>query len=279
MGSEGVKKQRRKVWFFGGGDPAAAQTKKADWGAIVTGAAACRSPEWTDNPHEWDVMVPHIRVVQNVGLAKATAWSGAIHDLHRRFNYSVFVLDNGAGGGGPFIRGELSNERQVIREEDVKCVPIVTQDDISAIHAHRILCMAKRRDPMIDPHNPGWTNDNQLNDFIYSKAQEMLTAQVPVFLPEVRAFHDRLAGMPDEETWSLKNTEALRKQLGNFHAETNDDGTFVMKSGARVFGSQGRKDIVSAFCYMLFGFWLWLKNGSDDEWEQASEEAPCGDFF
>jgi hypothetical protein len=245
-------------FFFGGADPAPAQSARADDGAMAClrarprGSLEERDPEAGLQPTDFQLDFVNARRVRG---ASVDQWSGMFHLWQLRYAISGWVLDN--GGGGQWLKPKLAERRQLIENVERECVPILTRNDKFAVVGLHNLSMFKRGDPGIDLLWTGLGDEGVLVDVAHGE----FTTAVD------RSWVRFAVGVPDREKWPREKVEASRclkagvSQLQNVSALVNDEGEYLTTArGARQFTSLGKKDIAYAMLYAYIAFLIWLKS-------------------
>lgn len=275
--------------FFLGGDPAPAQTKKADDGALgvlrVRPKPGLGRPP-TGNVSDWEaafVWAYRVRGEtrrqedQGVYLAETSRqWSGLIHARHRAFNFSGVCLD--PQGGGSFVMTELNKTRQVIDGIETDVTPIATADDLTAGMASYILTMFRRKDSGVSGLWPILQGDDNLYDALHMTFQQAVEHGMVLF---PKPYNDRdpaeHAEWSQEKKWALKNLDAARFQMCNIQAATREDGSWQLTSrGAKSYQAAGKKDLAYACLYAYVRFLIWLRQ---NELEFSNPEDGEGGTF
>jgi hypothetical protein len=271
------------VYFFEGIDPAPSESHKSDDGALVVAAATPRRIPEPGQPmpeaaEDWFFDFVYARRLTWRQKATARQWSGIIHDHRQRFRLEKICMD--PNGGGTLIARELVATRQLINAVEVEAVPIGDLVNAPKLVArgHFILHLFKRGDPGVEALWPELAGDDLLNDALYATCKSALEHGLWGLPPGVADWmalrRAELERWPEEQTWALKNLDALGSQLTKILVATKPDGTQVItKRGARQFSALGKKDFVSAAMYGYAAFLMWLKS---DTWRGrvAPEDAP-----
>ncbi len=262
-------KGKAKVHFFLGVDPARADQKKADDGALV----ALRAEPRVANPGKeltnWKL---DFVWAYKVRKAKVNQWSAIIHRKNLDFLLSGIEMDS--QGGGQWIRPELAMDKQRIRDTDVKVRPIgcIEDEGTMSITSQFILSMFKITDAKIHKMwgHMNMRHPDNLNDTSHQEFLEALSHGVV-------GFPEKLSKRPKKEIegWSQERVHAnqmldlMAFQLTKIAVQTNNDGTtFFSNNGARRFSSKGRKDFAYAGMYAFVAFLAWLKNADDGDWSK-----------
>lgn len=267
--------------FFCGCDPAPSDGQNSDDGAIVIAGAQPKlilpddkdftlSNRWTD----WKFRFCYARRLTSKERASARQWSGVLHDLHQRFNFSRMVMD--PNGGGVMVMREMIQPVQLIHGQEVNCRPIGDQVRGPSLVSDGdfILHLWKRPDPKEpDPAMellfPGLKGDDLLNQSLYSALKDGLdlggdTVELPPDPGKLFATRaDETRAWGEERTWALKNLQAFVSQAQNVFVKMKADGEAyeMTRNGAKQFDCAGKKDLVSAAMYAWVAFLLWLALG------------------
>lgn len=265
------------VHYFLGIDPAPAQGRKSDDGALAALRVKPR-PGLGRMPTsaESDWLAEYVWAFR-VRNADVDQWSGFIHAKHKQFNFTGMLMD--PGGGGQWIMPKLQKAEQLINGIKVKCRPIGTLEENSPDGAP-LMCLFKRGDPGVEAMWPLLRGDDNLVDSMHVEYQAVLENGRALFpLP----FNERPRGScdewPDEKQWALKNLDAGREQMVNIQVATRDTGEYLLtRNGAKQFAALGKKDIAYAMIYAYIRFLMWLKLNAL-ELDTESEEGDSGVYF
>lgn len=262
--------------FFLGADPARAETKKADDGALVVLRAAPMGDPESQNLRDWKL---NWSWAYKVRRADGPQWSGIIHRKHQHFNFTRIMMD--PGGGGSWIQPELARTEQVIRGEKTEVMPIATIEDeaTTMVLGQFILSMFRPRDKRIEE---AWDKNRlrsmeNLIDIAHSELRDAME-QIAIGFPQRFADRpkDEVKVWSDEKKWANRLIDNLGAQLQRVNVQTNDDGsTYFNKNNARIFGSKGRKDFAYAALYAFSAFICWLKGTNRDFAVADEDEAMC----
>lgn len=267
-------------FYFLGADPAPAQSKTADDGALLIGRARI-DPERLknvedarDNPADWQFDLVYARKVRGASLRQQ---SGIIHDLHRRFSFSKICLDTGPGGGGGLVRGELAMSRQLIEDHELECKPIASPEDTTNMNADFVLTRF-------------WPNDKSLATVWPDACKGIDVLKDYAHASTIAALTHGTIGMPwhgqDKEPhglWSDSQMDSFRllanllpSQCASIRIATSNNGESLLLSSrnARQFITSGHDDFAYAFIMAYTGFLVWLKNSF--LWATQSEEDEIG---
>ena len=267
-------RRMQNIFYFAGIDPAYAEDKKADDGAIVVGRAESRTPKPTSNLDDWwfDFCWAY-----KVRKADAPQWSGLLHRKQENFGFSLMEMDS--QGGGAWIRPALGKEKQRIQNKDVIVRPIATQEDerIMSLNALFILSMFRKDDFHINRLWQGMEIQHPGN--LYDRAHtEFLTA----IQNGIIGFPTRAILRPpgEMEDWSDERKHAnlmldlTANQLMKICVKTNPDGsTYRNGYGAREFSARGKKDMAYAALYCFTAFIAWLKIWDDGDGLKEEDRA------
>ncbi len=225
------------------------------------------------SPHEYDYYLDFV-YAKRVKTADMAIWSGAIHEKHRDFGFSLIVLD--LGGGGLSIAAELRKSRQKIEAVDVEVVPIVERDS-PVIEGQFILVIFKRDElKCLWPELQHAQGDEMLRDMAHTAFQSAISkASIGLPIPHHHRTKEELLGWPQEKVWASKLLTAFGFQATKVYVETNDDGTWRMVRGARIFGCIGKDDFVDAARNAYIAFRIWLAQ-NDIAWNVKGNDAALG---
>lgn len=249
-----------EVRYFMGGDPAPAQGKKSDDGALAVLKAWPKTAEPSNYLADWQAAFVW---GQRVRGARAPQWSGIIHTKHQHFNLSEILLDD--GGGGQWVYPELALSRQLINGVETECTPLVVPGDDRAPMGDFIVRRFKRGG--IDelwPSNTMRGDDNLWHNahvsFQEGLEHSMIWLPVPIEdrTPEERRIIETQWEL--ERAWALKVLSAGMTQLTEIQVATKENGEILTtRNGACTFSSTGKKDIAYAMMLAWIAFVHWLK--------------------
>lgn len=263
--------------YFAGVDPARAETKKADDGAIVV-LRAVPLAGITNDPHGYKLSFCYAYKVRG---ADAPQWSGIIHKKHRHFHFAGIMMD--PLGGGAWIQPELRKTEQVIEGIRITVRPIATLEEEADIQtaADFILTIFRPKDLQV---NKTWGNMSMLKmenliDNAHVEFRDGLNMGIgfPKYVKQLP--RDQTAGWSKEKFYASVLISDPKIGIGAqcmaISVATNDDGTvFLSKpSGARMFSSRIRKDFCYAAMYAYARFKVWLANNEGDLRELKDEDA------
>lgn len=269
----------RERFYFAGIDPAPAQGKANDDGAIsiLRAMPTVEAPEY-----ESDFQLDFIydRAVRDVDIP---GWSGLIHEKERDFGFARMVMD--WGGGGQWIYPELAKRKQIIGGAEVNVRPIVPLDS-QAIDAAFILSFVLRRDSGMQALWPDQlrnsTGDDVLKSLMHVAFREAWmkglfgvaprhAELVRATLPDGSKFTN---GWTEERVYaSVMGSRAL-DQMGAFGAATRADGSWDMtKNGAHRFTSRLRDDFVDSRRNAYTAFRIWWVQESEGGFRLAPEDS------
>jgi hypothetical protein len=249
-------------YYFLGIDPAPAQGKKSDDGAL--GALRVRPKsgleEVTSNLSDW---IPEFVWAYRVRGASIREWSGFIHWKHSHFGFAGLLSDS--QGGGQWLERELLSGRQLVNGIETMVTPIASMGNIADAggQAQNILCMFRRKDPGIQQLWPHLAGDDSLYEAMHIVFQEAV-ANMGVAFP--KPYNDRprseTESWPQEKKWALKTLDTAREQLMNIQVATKEDGTWATtRNGAKSFSATGKKDLAYACIFAYVRFLIWLRMG------------------
>lgn len=252
-----------KAHYFLGVDPAKADNKKADNGALVVLRAVPLVPgKLSKEASDYRTSFCYGYKVRK---ADAPQWSAIIHMKHQHFGFSGIQLD--PGGGGIWIRPELAKSQQVIRDHLTNVRPLACLEDEAEmlIMAEFILSIFKPKDLLV---SRTWANmdvkqQDNLNDIAHTEFVEGLSRGVGFPEPPKKGDEGRFKS--DEAREAAFLVEAIGRELQQIFYKTNNDGTtFYNKHNAREFASKRRKDFAYAAMMAYMRFLIWVKGGSDE---------------
>ena len=275
--------------YFMGIDPAPAQGKKADDGAMVILRARPklglgRAP--TGNVSDWCpqfVWAMRVRGQLSVDEEKGVLyaqrtreWSGHIHRKHEHFQLTGILMDTQGMGQG--IWPELNKSLQVINGNERECVPIGTPDDetIMSMNAHLILRLFLRKhlEELWPIMLPGV-------DSLYTAAHGELEAaiehaEVQFPLPLNERPESTLASWEMERRAALNNLDEARKQLVDIQILTKENGEALLtRNNAKQYVSAGKKDLAYACLFAYIRFLMWLRTNDGEFDDEGDGEVGC----
>lgn len=262
--------------YFGAADPAPAQTAEADNGAVAVIRAVDLRPDSDRDRRavESDFRLDFVyaRVIRNVSTRQ---WAGFIHRLHDNFGLSGFVLD--PGGAGLMIRKDLAEPRQLIDNQEVMRMPIVTRDDSTVVEGRFILTMFRPKDPGIERVWKDCTSSDLLNDFAHAGFKQAMDGRHVTWpRPAKEWIREDVHGWGEEMHWCLKNLDAMRRELVKVTVVTDADGRVQFtRNNARQFVARGRKDIAYAGLYCYVAFRVWLEEQDEDYSPDGESASMC----
>jgi len=283
--------------YFLGVDPAPAQDSKNDDGAIIIGRATKQArlgdsqskDDDSDSyyleeaqPSEFQFDLVYGRRVRGYSMRQ---WSGLIHNLHQRFNFSNICVDAGPGGGGGFLKVELGRRAQLIEGLERDCSPILTVSDSSSLMGQYILTMFSPKDKDIGDLWPDASRGHdQLLDISHTEMANSLEHSMIGFLNDEYDQEDARS-WPEEKQWAFKiltggrTDRSLCEQLKLITVRTKDDGETLAlsRTNARLFTTYGKKDdFVSALLMCWISFLVWLKRGQSFGEGELDDAVMCG---
>lgn len=264
-----------KAYYFLGVDPAKADNKKADDGALVS----LRAMPLIDDAKEPSQFHLSFNWAYRVRKADAPQWSAIIHLKHRHFQFAGIGMDG--GGGGIWIRPELKKTNQLIRGSNQLVRPIACLEDEAdtMVMGEFILSMFKPLDIRIqqvwgDMNMRGLDN---LTDLAHTEFTEGLRQGIGFPLQAKKRNPEELKKWRDEKLEAAKLVELIGAQLLAISVRTEDDGTtYYSKQGARSFSSKKRKDFAYAGMIAWLRFLMWLRKGENDVALAKEDAALCG---
>ncbi len=272
----------KPVFFFLGIDPAPAQQKSSDDGALSV-LRAMASVEDPAGLSDWQTDFVYDRVVRGYDLDQ---WSGLIHEKHMDFGFSCIVLD--WGGGGQWLWKKLGDRAQKVRGVETNCRPIVPRDH-AELDAAAILSFVLRRDSGMQAlwatelaHAQG---DDVLKTHMHTLFREAWTKEtigVPARHEEVvkmtASDGSPLAqGWPEEKEWASRMGSQALQQMGAFSVATRADGAWdTTKNGALRFLSSERDDLVDSRRNAYVAFRIWWQEQSEGGFHvKPEDDAGC----
>lgn len=267
---------KENVFYFLGADPAKADNKKSDDGALIV----IRAKPLVTNPRgarDWDVRPCWAYKVRR---ADGPTWSGLIHRKHQQFRFSAIGMDY--NGGGQWIRPELAKKEQKIRDVAVKVDPIFcVEDEAVMITGQPILIMFSRSDRKIQNlwGDMVMRGEDNLVDKAHTELLEAFQTGSISLPPRIQDTDKQVVGgWSEEKQWAAKMLELMVKQLQAVSIQTNPDGsTYYSKNGARAFSAKGRKDFAYALKYAYTAFLSWLQSRDLEDFAVPDEDSDmCG---
>jgi hypothetical protein len=274
--SRGEDPEGDKALYFLGIDPARAETKKADDGALVVLRAVPLNGIVNDI-HGYKLSFCYAYKVRG---ADAPQWSAIIHKKHQHFHFTGMLMD--PLGGGSWIQPELKKVEQFINGVKVHVRPIATLEDEEGmmVMADFILAIFRPKDIRVAQTwgSMGMLKMENLIDIAHTELRE-------AFLTSGIGFPPFVGHLPKDQTagWSIEKRygsvlisdrrAGMAAQLQGIFVQTNEDGTtFLSKpANARLFNSRGKKDFAYAGLYAYARFKMWL-TGSQNEIGDLPEE-------
>ena len=248
-----------ETFYFLGIDPAPAQRKTADEGAMAVLRVRPRpglgAPP-TNNLSDWlPEFVWAYRVTYKNPFTNRQ-WCGFIHKKHRQFGFAGICMD--PQGGGQQIMTELNKTRQLVDGIETEVRPIASLEDTTVGDASFILNLFRGTDAGISVIWPIVQGVDGLYDAAHSTFQQAIEHMECAFPPPQPAevFRD----WPEEKVWAQNNLIAARNQLQAIQVATTEDGRWdLTRHGARRFSALGKKDLAYACLYAWVRFMVWLK--------------------
>ena len=252
--------------YFMGIDPAPAQGKKSDDGALAVLRARPKpglNAEPGSNPGDW--LVEFVWAYRMRG-ATVDQWSGFIHQKHRHFNLDGILMD--PNGGGQWLYPKMASARQSINGIETECVPIRRLDDPGGGNAFLLLNLFSREDRAITTLWQFLKGDDNLYEAMHVAFQEVVEQASAAFpLPFNERPKETTQDWPEEKKWALKDLDAAREQMLNIQVAKRDDGEWILtRNHAKTFSAAGKKDLAYACGFAYVRFLLWLKMC---EWEYS----------
>jgi hypothetical protein len=269
-------KRLLEVFYFLGIDPARAEHRKADDGALVI-LRAQPKVVWSQNPCDWwlDFVWAY-----KVRKADAPDWAAIIHRKEKHFDFAGLLMD--PGGGGVWIQPELAKTVQHLAGGEQKVLPIACIEDeaTTMVRGKFVLSMFRPTDYRIgqlyghmNQRHPENLVDSAHTDF--QEAWEKGYFGLPPKLKDIPEEEKR--GWSQERQWAHLLLQVMAKQLTKVTVLTAPDGTVAMTSrNARQFGAKGKKDFAYAGLYAYIRFLAWLKAQEASVRLAPEDEAQCG---
>lgn len=264
------------VFYFLGGDPAKADLKKSDDGALVCLRARKLKEEIRDI-RDLEIDFPWAYQVRR---ADAPQWSGLIHKKHLQFGFSGMLLD--PNGGGQWIRPELGKSEQEFAGQKFRVRPIACASDEAAfpMNTQFILSMFDWSDERIKKlwkDSPKRHSDN-LYDLAHTEFHSAFLGRL-IGLPKLwkERSPDEVRDWPEERAWANQLIDKMAKQLTRVYFMTNPDGTtFYSAHQARLYSAKGQKDFAYAAMYAFIALLIWMNNIDEDPRVEGENAALCG---
>lgn len=253
--------------YFMGVDPARAEGRKTDDGAMVVLRAIPKGPNPEDRLSDWQLDYVWAYKVRR---ADVDQWSGLIHKKHLDFTFSGICMDH--GGGGIWIKPKLAAIKQKIGDAEVECMPIATKDDISVTEADYCLILFIQGDDSIKKKWPSIKGPDNLIDYSHTEFRDAMHHSHIAYPPAFKDIPNEVkAGWDEQRVWASKLLDLCRKQLAGIKVATEADGQFIFtRNNAHLFDSKEKKDFGYAAVHAFVRFVVWLKcadeeHGLDDE--------------
>lgn len=262
-----------EVRYFNGSDPAKADTKKADDGALVTLRSAPRIPNAGDNLRHWDLRFVHAYKVRSAGPSQ---WSGIMHKKNLDFIYTGIMMDH--GGGGIWIRPELAKSKQLFGDVETDVTPIVVPGDVTVSHGNYCLAMFSKGDDLCRKKWPDIKGDDNLIDAAHSEMKEAIDLGLIAWpKPKSEWSKEEFDSWSLEKQWALQLLDLSRRQLEGITVLTDNEGRHLLnKNNARTFMAKGKKDFAYACIHAFARFLIWLKCGEHEYNVPEEDAAMCG---
>lgn len=292
-----VNNAPKNALYFLGVDPAPAQDSTNDDGAVMVARAIkmVRPGEeqtkrddddayWLEQcqPSEFQFDLVYAKRVRGYSMRQ---WSGLVHNLHQRFNFSNICVDAGPGGGGGFLKVELSRRAQLIENAERDCNPILTVSDSSSLMGQYILTMFSPKDKDVADLWPDASRGHDLLvDISHTDLANALQHSMIGFLSD-EYDPNEARGWSEEKQWAFKiltggrTDRSICEQLKLVTVRTKEDGQTLAlsRSNARLFTTYGKKDdFVSALIMCWISFLVWLKRGQSFGEDDDDDSAMCG---
>lgn len=270
--SQDPKCADENVRYFMGVDPSKGDLKKSDDGALVVLRAEPLFKDAGDNISDWRLDFVWAFKVKGADVSQ---WSGLIHQKEKHFNFTGICMDH--GGGGNWIKPELAKEKQIINDVQIKCLPIVTEDDTTVNNGNYCLVMFTNHDDSIKRKWDSLKGADNLIDCAHSELKDAIEHVCIGFPPPFAEISiDEKNKWDDERVWASKLLDLTRSQLSKISVLTKEDGTFIFtKNNAHVFNTKGKKDdFAYAAVHAYTRFLIWIKFGGKDY--DLPEDERCG---
>ena len=274
--------QGDRARYFLGVDPAKADTKKADDGALVALRAIPMVSENNTDPRTFDLSFCYAYKVRG---ANVDQWSALVHRKHIHFQFTGICMDS--GGGGIWIEPKLKDENQIIRGVPMKVRPIATVEDEEGmmVAADFIMSMFRPRDTRVSQCWPNVNNmrSENLVDFAHQEFIEALRMGIAIPPPMSKLEAEKTKNWNEEKRWASELVSGVKAGIGaqlmQICVQTNDDGSTFYTKGvlpARVFSSKVKKDFAYAALMAYCRFLMWVRGASSDLIVDEENAAMCG---
>jgi hypothetical protein len=255
-------KERQRIWYFLGADPAPSETKKADDGALVVSRASPITDIPTADIKDWRLEPCWAYKVRK---SDPNAWAALIHRKMSDFGgFALIEMDS--QGGGQWIAQTLKNDRQVIKNVDTKVVPIACIEDEAtmSLSSSFILSMFRITDYRIQKRwgSLNMRHPSNLINMAHTELCTMMENGIVGLPPRtITRLAGEISGWSEEKKHASLMIDLAVDQLKKICVRTEPDGkTYFNQFGAREFSAKGKKDMAYAFLYSAIGFLAWLKN-------------------
>lgn len=256
--------------YFMGIDPAPAQGKKSDDGALAVLRVQPKpglNAEPGSNPGDWQAEFVWAYRMRGKSIDQ---WSGFIHQKHQQFNLDGILMD--PNGGGQWLYPKMASARQTLNGIETECVPIRRLDDPTSGNAFILLNLFERKDSGISRLWQFLKGDDNLYEAMHVVFQEVVEQAAAAFpLPFNERPRSTTEDWTEEKKWALKDLDAAREQLLNIQVAKRDDGEWILtRNHAKTFTAVGKKDLAYACIFAYVRFLLWLKLC---EWEFGGQSS------
>ena len=269
-----------KAHYFLGVDPAKAEEKKSDDGALVVLRVV---PLLDSLPNDTRAYALSYCYGYRVRKADVAQWSGLIHKKHQHFRFSGICMD--PGGGGIWIQPELRKTEQKIGSVPMTVRPIGTLEDEENIlvAADFVLSMFRPRDMRV---KATWSNIDAMKwenliEVAHEEFRDGLTQGIGFPPPFKQIPREKTQSWPQEKLSAINCISdpktGVGAQLLRIFVVTTDGGIAQLSKAtqARKFASRDRKDFAYAAMYAYVSFKMWLSNTSDEVESNPEDAAMC----
>lgn len=275
-----------KAYYFLGVDPARAEEKKADDGALVVlRAVPLIAGANGSMPQDGRAYKLSFCYAYQVRRADGPQWSAIIHRKHQHFGFTGIAMDS--GGGGIWVQPELAKREQTIRGIKQMVRPIATLEDEETmmVAGDFILAMFRPKDSLVQrtwgAYMPTLKWEN-LIDTAHVEFRDGLSQGIAFPAPLGTREHGSTSTWSEERKAALDLVSSLKRgigaQLQQIFVVVDETGTPLLskQSAARKFASKVRKDFAYAAMYAYCRFRMWLATGAEDVTIAEEDAAMCG---